>query len=102
VKIVMKVEVSGTRNGQPWPKPGDTVDVDDNEAAQLCAAGLAAPVVDDPVETAVPSTEEVEKRTTSDDLDALREQAEAAGVAVDKRWGVNKLRQEIDAATKAK
>lgn len=34
-----------------------------------------------------------------DDLDALRKQAEEAGVTVDKRWGVNKLRQEIDAAT---
>jgi hypothetical protein len=37
-----------------------------------------------------------------DDLDALRQQAEDAGVTVDKRWGVNKLRQEIEAAGKSK
>lgn len=36
---------------------------------------------------------------TVDDLDALRTQAEEAGVKVDKRWGVDKLRQEIEKAT---
>lgn len=35
----------------------------------------------------------------ADDLDALRKQAEDAGVTVDKRWGAPKLRQEIEAAT---
>lgn len=37
-----------------------------------------------------------------DDLDALRTAAEAAGVKVDKRWGPDKLRQEIEAAPKSK
>lgn len=37
-----------------------------------------------------------------DDLDALRKQAEDAGVTVDKRWGADRLRQEIDAAGKPK
>lgn len=31
----------------------------------------------------------------ADDLSALREQAEEAGVAVDKRWGAERLQQEI-------
>lgn len=34
--------------------------------------------------------------------DALRIEAEKAGVKVDKRWGADKLRHEIDAAGKAK
>lgn len=34
------------------------------------------------------------------DLDALRAKAEAAGVKVDKRWGADRLYEEIDAASK--
>ena len=33
-----------------------------------------------------------------DDLDALRAEAEAAGVKVDGRWGADRLREEIEAA----
>ena len=33
-----------------------------------------------------------------DDLDALRADAEAAGVKVDGRWGADRLREEIDHA----
>lgn len=102
MKIRMKVEVSGTRDGQQWPGRGETLDVDDSEGAQLCAAGLATPVVDDKVETAVPSTGDVETRTDAtppaDDIDALRAAADKAGVTVDKRWKADRLRQEIDAA----
>lgn len=32
------------------------------------------------------------------ELSQLREQAEAAGVKVDKRWGADRLREEIEAA----
>lgn len=98
--VRMKVEVSGTRNGRKWPPRGAVVEVGDDEGAQLCAAGLAAPVVDDKVETTVPSTEDVETRTgtpPTDGLDALRAAAEKAGVKVDKRWGADKLRQELAA-----
>lgn len=41
-------------------------------------------------------------RPPVDDLDALRKQAEEAGVPVDKRWGVDRLRQEIESASKPK
>ena len=116
--VRMKVEVSGTRNGRKWPPRGAVVEVGDDEGAQLCAAGLAAPVVDDKVETAVPSTEDVEtrdltetekeadknaaeSRAAGDDVTALQKQAEEAGVKVDKRWKADRLRQEIAAAKKA-
>lgn len=82
MKIRMKIEVSGTRDGQPWPERGETVEVSDGEGAQLCAGGLADPVRDEKVETAVPSKEDVETRELTDsekDADAqaalAREQA---------------------------
>lgn len=48
-----------------------------------------------PTQTAAPVSE-------ADELSALRKQAETAGVTVDKRWGVDRLKQEIaDAKPKA-
>lgn len=60
MKVRMKVDMSGTRNGQQWPARGETVEVGDGEGADLCAAGLAEPVAEDRVETAV--APEPEKR----------------------------------------
>ena len=51
--VVMRVAVSGTRNGVPWPSPGDTVVLPEAEAAALVAAGLADAALD--VEAAVPA-----------------------------------------------
>jgi hypothetical protein len=54
----MKVDVSGARDGVPWPPRGGTVDLSDAEGTDLCASGLAEPAeeeqgVDDaPAETA--------------------------------------------------
>ncbi|MGW9022586.1 hypothetical protein ACWGOE_14000, partial [Leucobacter chromiiresistens] len=39
----MKVTISGTRDGQPWPERGQSVDLPDGEAKQMVAAGLAEP-----------------------------------------------------------
>jgi hypothetical protein len=94
----MKVEVSGTRDGQVWPPRGGVLDVEDNEGAALCAAGMADPVKDDKVEKAVPSDEGVETRDEDEDLSALQAEAKTAGVKVDKRWGADRLKQEIAAA----
>jgi hypothetical protein len=53
----MKADISGSRNGQLWPKRGEVMELPDDEAADLCAAGLAEPVAkkDADVETAVPA-----------------------------------------------
>lgn len=55
MKIRMKADISGSRNGKPWPRRGGTVEVPDAEGAELCAAGLAEPVAQKTasVETAV-------------------------------------------------
>lgn len=46
MKIKMKIQITGTRNGVSWPPPGGEVDLPDREAAKLVDAGFATPVVD--------------------------------------------------------
>lgn len=48
----MKVDVTGTRNGDPWPPRDEVVDLPDDEARDLCAAGIAEPVPDAKVQKA--------------------------------------------------
>jgi hypothetical protein len=46
MRIKMKVQISGTRNGEAWPAPGTEVDMPDDEALVLLAVGNAKPVSD--------------------------------------------------------
>lgn len=57
MRVRMKIDVSGSRDGQPWPKRGETLDLPDDEGAKLCAAGMAEPVgdVSADVEKAIPA-----------------------------------------------
>jgi hypothetical protein len=48
MKIRMVQQISGPRDGQDWPAPGDVLVVSDDEGAQLCANGLAVPVAEKP------------------------------------------------------
>lgn len=64
MKVRMRVGISGTRSGADWPQRGQILECDDAEGAQLCAGGLAEPVVEDRTETAV--APEPEKRTAED------------------------------------
>lgn len=89
----MMVHMSGTRGGEDWPPYGGVLEVDDEEGAHLCRAGMAVPVVEDTTETAVALPAEV--RAEPSDLDALRAQAQALGVKVDGRWQAARLREEI-------
>ena len=47
MNVTMRVQISGTRDGQDWPAPGASIDVPDDEAAQLLALGLATEGSDD-------------------------------------------------------
>lgn len=70
--IRMKADVSGARNGVPWPRRGGTLDVPDAEGADLCAAGIAEPVAASP--TAAESAtvpDDSEKRTEPEPKAAL-------------------------------
>lgn len=55
----MKVRIvnrpSGLLNGRDWPGVGEVLEVTDEVGADMCAAGIGEPVVDDQVEKAVPS-----------------------------------------------
>jgi hypothetical protein len=114
----MAMNMSGTRSGADWPQIGEILEVDDDEGVQLCAAGIATPVVKRDVETAVPPKGTVEVRDDQtppadaepadadeaepDELPALREQATALGIKADGRWGADRLRDEIATASKKK
>ena len=39
--VRMRALISGSRNGKKWPKPGQTIEVPEAEAAQLIAQGIA-------------------------------------------------------------
>lgn len=55
MKVRMKLQISGTRDGQEWPAKGGEVELPDEEGAQLCASGLAEPLTDgNEPETATP------------------------------------------------
>lgn len=60
MKVRMKVQISGTRDGADWPAPGEVVTLPDFEGARLCANGSAVPVAVDKVERA--DAPEAEKR----------------------------------------
>ncbi|KAB8162925.1 hypothetical protein FH609_004140 [Streptomyces sp. 3MP-14] len=53
MRVRMKVQLSGTRNGRPWPGRGEGVELPEGEARKLLGAGMAEP------ETATPPEPEV-------------------------------------------
>lgn len=56
--VKMTSDISGSRDGKPWPRPGFTLDVPETEARELIDQGMAvvAPATP-PVEAAVVNTE---------------------------------------------
>lgn len=44
MRVKMKQQISGLRDGVRWPAPGATLDVPDAEGADLCASGAAEAV----------------------------------------------------------
>lgn len=69
MRVTMKASVSGSRNGVSWPKIGETVDLPDDEAAQLCAARIAEPA----------GEEEPEKAVVEDDTEKAAPRRKAPG-----------------------
>jgi len=48
MKVRMTANITGCRNGVNWPEAGETIDLPDNEAAEMCSAGFAEPVAEAP------------------------------------------------------
>jgi hypothetical protein len=44
MKIRLKSDVSGSRDGVPWPPRGSVVDLPEEEAVPMCQNGMAVPV----------------------------------------------------------
>ncbi len=60
----MRVNISGTRNGQDWPRVGESIDLPDAEAVDLLNAGLARPAPAPEPEVAVmPATKPRARRS---------------------------------------
>jgi hypothetical protein len=67
-------EVSGTRNGAPWPKIGREIELPSDEAVALVQAQMAVPVADleRGVEAAVPPSAPVEERAADSSEEPVR------------------------------
>ena len=72
MRIRMTVEMSGTRNGEPWPKRGEVAELPTTEAAHLVGAGIAVEVPDEPpaVETATAPDPETSEQPDAEDAAA--------------------------------
>lgn len=67
MKVRLKVDISGSRNGAPWPGRSSIVELPDDEAARMCQNGMAVPVdgSEDDVETAVPNDDSSRRGLTT-------------------------------------
>jgi hypothetical protein len=53
MKVKLKVQLSGTRDGVPWPAVGSVVELPDDEARSMLVSGTASPLDSDDVPDAV-------------------------------------------------
>ncbi len=61
--VTMRRQISGTRDGVDWPAPGETIDVPDDEAAQLISLGHAVVPGEEPAPDAIDRTTKGRKAT---------------------------------------
>ncbi|MFB7595756.1 hypothetical protein [Streptomyces sp. NPDC056160] len=103
MKIRMTADISGSRNGRPWPRRGSTVDLPDGEGADLCAAGLAVPVAvkDADVEKATPAAD-TEQRQAEDKAEEKTPVTTEQAPAVAKKTPARKTAAKKTAASPAK
>lgn len=118
MRIQMKIHITGSRNGRPWPPKGGIVDLPDHEAADLIAAGHAQEVPADEPRPTAPAADDRQAAGTEPDgategdagtaaagaapegLDALDKPtlltlAAKHGIEVSSRWGAPRLRTVI-------
>ncbi|MGA5330955.1 hypothetical protein ACPCJT_20220 [Streptomyces griseoincarnatus] len=63
MRVRMRVTISGTRDGEPWPERGSVVDLPDDEAKAMVAGGLAEEASSEPAEEQAVNPAEPEKAT---------------------------------------
>lgn len=42
MRVTMRAQISGTRDGKDWPVPGESIDLPEAEAKQLIEQGMAS------------------------------------------------------------
>lgn len=90
MRVKMKVGISGSRNGVDWPPLGEAVDLPDDEAAEMCANGMAEPVkAESKVEKATPE-DKSEKATVDAPLTTA---ADSAGATTPVKRGPGRPRK---------
>jgi hypothetical protein len=62
MRVKLLIHLTGTRNGAEWPGRGEEMELPDNEASSMVAAGMAEPVTKHrDSEKAVPAVAEIRK-----------------------------------------
>lgn len=69
MKIRLKVSLSGTRNGRPWPRAGAVVTLPESEARDLIASRIAERYEPEPEPEPVVSVVEPDREPDADDDD---------------------------------
>ena len=72
MKIRLKVSLSGTRNGRPWPRAGAVVTLPESEARDLIASRIAERYEPEPEPEPVVSVVEPDREPDADDDDDRR------------------------------
>ncbi len=65
MRVTMKARIAGTRNGEDWPAPGESIDLPQDEAELLVANGLAVADETKPAKKAAVETAAVEAPETA-------------------------------------
>lgn len=73
-KIVMLQQMSGSRNGKPWPAVGETAEVSEDEAVALCGGQTPVARRDEPEAKTEQAEEE---RAVAPEPEVAEEQATA-------------------------
>lgn len=76
--VRMRALISGSRNGKKWPKPGQTIDLPAEEAAQLIAQGIAEDPDAAETATVADGTEKAVAPAGNKSLASLREEGKDA------------------------
>lgn len=66
MRVRMIDKIGGTRNGEPWPEVGESIDVPDGEAADLIAVGYAEEATDEEVVASDPPVEDSDELPVSE------------------------------------
>ncbi|MGP9031549.1 hypothetical protein ACT17S_00540 [Glutamicibacter mysorens] len=100
--VRMRALISGSRNGKKWPKPGQTIDLPAEEAAQLIAQGIAEDPDAAETATVADGTEKAVAPAGNKSLASIREEVKEALAAKAKEDAAKAETEAKAAAAKEK